>query len=164
MTQDVKSWLESFGLHKYVQAFAENEIDFVALPRLTEEDLKELGLPIGARRKLQAAIETLPQHGSPPSTTTEVQPPQVPADAEHRQLTVMFCDLADSTTLSQQLDPEDLRDVNRAYQDACKSAIERYEGYVAKYMGDGVLAYFGYPQAHEDDAERGSLLPIRSRH
>ena len=160
MTQDVKSWLESFGLHKYVQAFAENEIDFVALPRLTEEDLKELGLPIGARRKLQAAIETLPQHGSQPSTTTEVQPARVPADAEHRQLTVMFCDLADSTTLSQQLDPEDLRDVNRAYQDACKSAIERYEGYVAKYMGDGVLAYFGYPQAHEDDAERAILAGL----
>ena len=76
------------------------------------------------------------------------------SEAERRQLTVMFCDLVGSTELSQKLDPEDLRNVNRAYQDACKAAIERYDGYVARYMGDGVLAYFGYPQAHEDDAER----------
>jgi class 3 adenylate cyclase/predicted ATPase len=154
MTEDIKDWLESFGLRKYAQVFVENEIDFLALPLLTEDDLKELGLPIGARRKLQAAIETLTEQELRPSSTGKVQQTRTSVDAEHRQLTVMFCDLVGSTELSQQLDPEDLRDVNRAYQDTCKSAIERYGGYVAKYMGDGVLAYFGYPQAHEDDAER----------
>ena len=131
--------------------FADNEIDFLALPRLTEGDLKELGLPIGARRRFQALIEKLAEQASPARQTDA---PKTTADAERRQLTVMFCDLAGSTELSQQLDPEDLREINRAYQDACKTAIERYEGYVARYMGDGVLAYFGYPQAHEDDPER----------
>ena len=104
---------------------------------------------IRGRKKIIGAIETLVQAGSAATATI------TPKDgAERRQLTVMFCDLMGSTELSQRLDPEDLRDVNRAYQDACKTAIERYEGYVARYMGDGVLAYFGFPQAHEDDAER----------
>ncbi len=144
MSEDVKSWLEKFALGKYAQVFADNEIDFLALPRLTEGDLKELGLPIGARRRFQALIEKLAEQVSPARQTDA---PKTTADAERRQLTVMFCDLAGSTELSQQLDPEDLREINRAYQDACKTAIERYEGYVARYMGDGVLAYFGYPQA-----------------
>jgi tetratricopeptide (TPR) repeat protein len=89
-----------------------------------------------------------------PPAKTRVEHPFTSGEAERRQLTVMFCDLVGSTELSQKLDPEDLRQVNRAYQDACKTAIERYEGYVARYMGDGVLDYFGYPQAHEDDAAR----------
>ena len=154
MAEDVKKWLEGFDLGKYAEVFAENEIDFVALPRLTEDDLKDLGLPIGARRKLQAAIETLSEQESQPKPAGQRESTKTTADAERRQLTVMFCDLVGSTELSQQLDPEDLREVNRAYQDACKAAIERYDGYVARYMGDGVLAYFGYPQAHEDDTER----------
>ena len=157
MAEDVKKWLEGFDLGKYAEVFAENEIDFVALPRLTEDDLKDLGLPIGARRKLQAAIETLSEQESQPKPAGQRESTKTTADAERRQLTVMFCDLVGSTELSQQLDPEDLREVNRAYHEACPAAIERYDGYVARYMGDGVLAYFGYPQAHEDDAERAVL-------
>ena len=147
MTEDIKDWLESFGLRKYAQVFVENEIDFLALPLLTEDDLKELGLPIGARRKLQAAIETLTEQELRPSPTGKVQQTRTSVDAEHRQLTVMFCDLVGSTELSQQLDPEDLRDVNRAYQDACKSAIERYGGYVAKNIGGrGCLPTLAIPK------------------
>ena len=154
MPDDVNSWLEKLGLGSYAGVFAENEIDFRALPRLSEEDLKELGLPLGARRNLQAAIEQLSEEETKPTLTTRAGPATTSGEAERRQLTVMFCDLVGSTALSQKIDPEDLREVNRTYQDTCKAAIERYEGYVARYMGDGVLAYFGYPQAHEDDAER----------
>jgi len=154
MSDDVKNWLEKLGLGKYADVFSKNEIDLSALPRLNEEDLVSLGLPLGARRNLQAAIERLSEEETKPIPTARVGPTTTSGEAERRQLTVMFCDLVDSTELSQNLDPEDLREINRAYQDACKVAIERYEGYVARYMGDGVLAYFGYPQAHEDDAER----------
>ncbi|MFQ5551968.1 MAG: AAA family ATPase, partial [Gemmatimonadales bacterium] len=158
MSEDVTNWLEGLGLGKYAGAFAENDIDFRSLPKLTEQDLKELGVSLGHRRVLQDAISTLEKQScaTAPAAESEDRPSAraQPREAERRQLTVMFCDLAGSTELSQQLDPEDLREVNRAYQDACKAAIERYEGFVARYMGDGVLAYFGYPQAHEDDAER----------
>jgi len=165
MSHDVKIWLEKFGLGKYADVFSKNEIDFRALPRLSEEDLVSLGLPLGARRNLQAAIEQLSEEETKPILTARAGPTTTSGEAERRQLTVMFCDLVDSTELSQKLDPEDLREVNRAYQDACKVAIERYDGYVARYMGDGVLAYFGYPKAHEDDAERaiyGGLRVIES--
>ncbi len=154
MFDDVKSWLEKLGLGKYAELFYQNEISFRALPLLSEDDLKALGLPLGARRSLQAAIEQLPKDVAKPMTAAQKESTSTLGDAERRQLTVMFCDLADSTKLSQKLDPEDMREINRMYQDRCKAAIERYEGYVARYMGDGVLAYFGYPQAHEDDAER----------
>ena len=150
MPDDIKGWLEKLELGKYAEVFAENEIDFRSLPRLSEEDLKELGLSLGARRSLQAAIEQLPRE----KTDQRRESLATSGEAERRQLTVMFCDLAESTELSQKLDPEDLGDLNREYQDVCKAGIERYGGYVARYMGDGVLAYFGYPQAHEDDAER----------
>ena len=143
MPHDVAKWLAELGLGQYSEAFAENAIDFRALPALTEADLKELGLKLGHRRVFQQAVAAL----SEPKAAQEWEaiderPGRVSstADAERRQLTVMFCDLAGSTELSQTLDPEDLREVNRAYQDACKAAIERYEGYVARYMGDGVLA------------------------
>ncbi|MEE8251301.1 MAG: AAA family ATPase [Gemmatimonadales bacterium] len=154
MSEDIKSWLERFGFGKYADAFAENEIDFRALLRLTEDDLKELGLPLGARRNLQAAIEQSSNEDSNLIAAAQSTKSTTTREAERRQLTVMFCDLVGSTELSQMLDAEDLREINRAYQDACKAAIERYEGYIARYMGDGVLAYFGYPQAHEDDAAR----------
>jgi class 3 adenylate cyclase/predicted ATPase len=154
MSDDVKSWLKKLSLGKYAEVFAENEIDFRSLPRLSEDDLKELGLPLGARRSLQAAIELLPKDLTGPVPVHQTEPIATSGEAERRQLTVMFCDLAGSTELSQKLDPEDLRDLNRTYQDVCKAGIERYGGYVARYMGDGVLAYFGYPEAHEDDAER----------
>ncbi len=150
MLDHVSEWLEQLGLSQYASNFIDNDIDAQLLTQLTETDLKELGISsLGHRKKIIGAIETLVQ-GEPEATAT-VTPKD---EAERRQLTVMFCDLVGSTELSQRFDPEDLREVNRAYQDACKTAIERYEGYVARYMGDGVLAYFGFPQAHEDDAER----------
>ena len=150
MPKDVSEWLEKLGLGQYTSNFTNNDIDTHLLVQLTDADLKELGISsLGHRKTILGAIETLSQNESEPTTNITSK-----GEAEHRQLTVMFCDLVGSTELSQQLDPEDLRDVNRAYQDACKAAIERYGGYVARYMGDGVLVYFGYPQAHEDDAER----------
>ena len=151
---DVGVWLRSLGLSHYEAAFADNSIDADILPDLSDSDLKELGLTLGDRKRLLKAIAnlgaalTLPQPAGPPTAL-----PQSDA-AERRQLTVMFCDLVDSTGLTARLDPEDTRDVVRAYQDACSGAIARYDGFVAKFMGDGVLAYFGFPRAHEDDAER----------
>ena len=151
---DVGVWLRSLGLSHYEAAFADNSIDADILPDLSDSDLKELGLTLGDRKRLLKAIAnlgaalTLPQPAGPPTAL-----PQSNA-AERRQLTVMFCDLVGSTGLTARLDPEDTRDVVRAYQDACSGAIARYDGFVAKFMGDGVLAYFGFPRAHEDDAER----------
>jgi class 3 adenylate cyclase/predicted ATPase len=150
MPDHVSEWLEKLGLDQYGSNFTDNDIDTQLLAHLTDADLKELGISsLGHRKTILSAIEALGQEVSEPSKNKAAK-----GEAERRQLTVMFCDLVGSTKLSQQLDPEDLRDVNRAYQDACKAAIERYEGYVARYMGDGVLVYFGYPHAHEDDAER----------
>ena len=152
------AWLEALGLVEYEKLFATQRIDYEVLPELTDADLKDLGIPLGPRKKLLKAISKLTS--DPISTEThEATAVSIP-DAERRQLTVMFCDLVGSTELSQILDPEDMREVNRAYQDACKNAIERYEGYVARYMGDGVLAYFGYPMAHEDDAQRSLLAGL----
>ncbi len=158
MTDRVTDWLEQIGLSKYAEVFMENAIAWEHLPHLNHETLKDIGvLAVGDRMTIinaathdEGQIDT----EAKPQTKTSIATPALPSEAERRQLTVMFCDLVGSTELSQRLDPEDLREINRAYQDACKVAIERYEGYVAKYMGDGVLAYFGYPQAHEDDAER----------
>lgn len=154
---DIRQWLEALGLGKYAATFAENDVDFRALSALTEDDLKELGLSLGHRRILQQALARPGEEAPPSARPASHAPAAVGArarDAERRQLTVMFCDLVGSTELSQRLDAEDLREVITAYQSACKKAIDRYEGYIARYMGDGVLVYFGYPQAHEDDAER----------
>lgn len=117
MYDDVRGWLERIGLGKYSEVFAENEIDFRALPRLSEEDLKELGLPIGAHRNLQAAIEQLSEEETEPIPTARTGTTTPSGEAERRQLTVMFCDLVGSTELSQKLDPEGLREVNWAYRD-----------------------------------------------
>jgi class 3 adenylate cyclase len=147
---DVAVWLRSLGLDRYAAAFRENEIDWEALPKLTAEDLKDLGVVLGShRRKLLEAIAVL--HGK---TDAAVEQTSVVQAAERRQLTVMFCDLVDSTALSARLDPEDLREVIAVYHRSVAEAIGGFDGFVAKYMGDGVLVYFGYPQAHEDDAER----------
>ncbi|APO74521.1 adenylate/guanylate cyclase protein [Rhizobium etli 8C-3] len=152
---DVASWLARLGLDKYAEVFTANEVDFDALRHLTEQDLRELDLPIGPRRKILAAIAALDDDTASPLSSVPVPGPVLPArEAERRQLTVMFIDLVGSTELSQRLDPEEMRDVIRAYQTAVSAEIARYEGYVAKLMGDGVLAYFGWPRAHEDDAER----------
>ena len=149
---DIAAWLHGLGLEQYEAAFRANEIDASVLPRLTAEDLKDLGVTlVGHRRKLLDAIAAL--GGVAPGSAARVAAPPVEA-AERRQLTVMFCDLVGSTELSARLDPEDLREVISAYHRAVAEIVAGFDGFVAKYMGDGVLVYFGYPQAHEDDAER----------
>src|SRR5580692_4814359 len=146
---NVAAWLQSLGLERYEPLFSDNEIDWEVLPKLTSEDLREIGVvAIGHRRKLLDAIAAL---GAPVPAAVDAP---APADAERRQLTVMFCDLVGSTGLSSRLDPEDLREVITAYHRAVAEMAARFDGFVAKYMGDGVLVYFGYPRAHEDDAER----------
>ncbi len=164
MARDISEWLEDLGLGKYADVFAENEIDFNALPHVTEEDLKEIGIALGARRNLLAAIAKLESKIEPMPNQDAADGRPVGAEAERRLLTVMFCDLVGSTALSRQLDPEDLRDVMRSYQDAVAGAVTRYGGHVAKYLGDGVLAYFGWPQAYEDQAERAvrAAHPLRA--
>jgi class 3 adenylate cyclase/predicted ATPase len=148
---NVAGWLQGLGFERYVQAFRENDIDLDVLPRLTADDLIGLGVTsIGHRRKLLDAIAELGnQQNTAVATASRRQ-----VDAERRQLTVMFCDLVGSTALSAGLDPEDLREVIAAYHRAVADVVRSLDGFVAKYMGDGVLVYFGYPQAHEDDAER----------
>jgi class 3 adenylate cyclase/tetratricopeptide (TPR) repeat protein len=146
---DIAFWLRGLGLEQYAPAFHENDIDGEVLHRLTGEDLRELGVTsIGHRRRLLDAIAAL---GSEATASSEIS---ARADAERRQLTVMFCDLVGSTALSARLDPEDLREVIAAYHRTTTDAVKSFDGFVAKYMGDGVLVYFGYPRAHEDDAER----------
>ena len=158
---DIVVWLRSLGLGKYEAAFRENDIDETVLPSLTHENLKELGVAsFGHRVKLLDAIAALRSDagGKTPSAdtaTTSSAPSAHPEDrAERRQVTVMFSDLVGSTALSARMDPEDLREVISAYQKCVAETVQRFGGFVAKYMGDGVLVYFGYPQAHEDDAER----------
>ena len=155
---DIVVWLRSLGLGQYEAAFRENEIDETVLPNLTAEDLKDLGVGIvGHRRKILDAIAALRAEESTktPSATVAQRTDTSPEDrAERRQVTVMFSDLVGSTALSARMDPEDLREVISAYQKCVAETVGRFGGFVAKYMGDGVLIYFGYPQAHEDDAER----------
>ena len=156
---DVVVWLRSLGLEKYEAIFRENEITERVLPSLTAEDLKELGVTaLGHRRILLDAIAALRADtgGKAPSADVATSAPSAhPEDrAERRQVTVMFSDLVGSTALSARMDPEDLREVISAYQKCIAETVQRFGGFVAKYMGDGVLVYFGYPQAHEDDAER----------
>ena len=155
---DLGSWLRRLDLEQYEAAFRENAIDEKVLPRLTAEDLKDIGVIIvGHRRTMLDAIAVLRTDASakaPPSdalTTIDTPPKET---AERRQVTVMFSDLVGSTALSARMDPEDLREVISAYQKCVAETVDRFGGFVAKYMGDGVLIFFGYPQAHEDDAER----------
>jgi class 3 adenylate cyclase len=173
---DVAAWLRGLGLNQYEAAFRDNGVDASVLPELTADDLKEMGIAaVGHRRKLLAAIAVL--RGAPPSIARGADPgaeaPSAEAPgtapspsasearhdaegrgAERRHLTVLFCDLAGSTALSARLDPEDLREVIAAYHGAVVEAVRQNRGHVAKFLGDGVLAYFGWPAAHEDDAER----------
>jgi class 3 adenylate cyclase len=152
---DVAAWLQGLGLERYVPAFRDNEIDWDALPMLSAEDLKDLGVVLGGhRRRLLDAIAALGAAVPAASVTAAPRNAPAPAEAERRQLTVMFCDLVGSTALSARLDPEDLREVYAAYHRAVADVVRSLDGFVAKYMGDGVLIYFGYPRAHEDDAER----------
>jgi class 3 adenylate cyclase/predicted ATPase len=151
---DVGNWLRQQGLERFEATFRENAIDGSVLPHLTQDHLRELGLPLGARIKLLAAIAALSKPAEQNSPAPQVVE-TAPADAaERRQITVLFSDLVGSTALSTRMDPEDLRNLISAYQKCVTETVQRFGGFVAKYMGDGVLVYFGYPQAHEDDAER----------
>src|SRR5216110_1681714 len=152
---DIEAWLQGLGLERYMSAFRDNEIDWDVLPKLTSEDLREIGVAaIGHRRKLLDAIAALGASAPVAAVIAPVSDASAPTDAERRQLTVMFCDLVGSTPLSGRFDPEDLREVIGAYHRSVSDTVARFDGFVAKFMGDGVLIYFGYPQAHEDDAER----------
>jgi class 3 adenylate cyclase len=164
MAGSIADWLRELGLDQYAQAFADNDIDHDVLAELTAEDLTGLGVTsIGHRRKLLAAIKALRES----QETNELSPAVSPAEgaaassevadvpgAERRLLTIMFCDLVGSTELSTRLDPEDMRDIIAKYHACVADVVRRFEGFVAKYMGDGILAYFGYPHAHEEDAEQ----------
>jgi class 3 adenylate cyclase/tetratricopeptide (TPR) repeat protein len=162
---EVGAWLERLGLGRYADAFAEHDIDFDVLADLTEEDLAQLGVSLGDRKRLIRAIAALDQAPpaerpppSAPAAPAAAPPPPEPSrpshDAERRQLTVLFCDMVGSTALSTRLDPEDLHEVLRRYQESCAAVVARFEGHVGNYIGDGILAYFGYPTAHEDDPLR----------
>jgi class 3 adenylate cyclase len=152
--QHIEDWLKQLGMSEYAERFADNKIDVSVLPYLTDQDLKDIDVPLGHRRKILAAIAELriatqPTPEPPRSVESKLQ-----LAAERRHVTVMFSDLVGSTAMSTRMDPEDLREVISSYQKCVAQTVRRFGGFVAKYMGDGVLVYFGYPQAHEDDAER----------
>src|SRR3954462_2351977 len=160
---DVGGWLRQLGLEQYEAAFRENDVDAEMLPSLTGEELKDIGVSsLRHRRRLLEAIANLQRDGASSQATKPSgdHPAPIPADdavsqsGERRQLTVMFCDLVGSTALGEKLDPEELRDLLHAYRTLCGDVIARYDGFVARYVGDGILTYFGWPAAHEDDAER----------
>jgi class 3 adenylate cyclase len=159
LADDITRWLEGLGLGQYAPAFSDNAVGFGDLRHLTDEDLTHLGLPLGPRRRLQAAVKTLGESSKASidqigQSDTAAEAVEKRFDAQRRQLTVLFCDLVGSTELSRRLDPEDMAELIKAYQDEVARQVAHYEGHVAKFMGDGVLAYFGWPRAHEDDAER----------
>jgi class 3 adenylate cyclase len=145
--QQVADWLNTLGLGQYAQRFAENDIDPSVLRDLTDHDLDKIGVSLGHRKKILRAIAELDEPRPRPA-------PAPRTEAERRQLTLMFADLVGSTALATKLDPEDLREIIGAYHRCCAEQIEKFGGFVARYLGDGVLAYFGYPRADEDDAER----------
>ena len=155
-------WLAQHGLEQHEELFQQNDIDLDIISDLTEEDLASLGITLGQRKKIMRAIRSLGGAGPAQPIEDAAQPPAAPrktapaqiSGAERRQLTVMFCDLVGSTQLADSLDLEDLRDVLKLYHEVCKEQITAYGGQIANYLGDGVLAYFGFPEAHEDDAER----------
>ncbi len=160
---DIANWLRALDLERYEATFRENDVTAQLLPRLTSDDLKDLGITsVGHRRQLQDAIAALRLEQAPPGDLAQIS--AAPATTltghfaeipgERRQITVMFCDLVGSTALSEKLDPEELRSLLHAYRTLCGDVIARYEGFVARYVGDGILTYFGWPKAHEEDAER----------
>jgi class 3 adenylate cyclase len=148
--QQIADWLEQLGLSEYAQRFADHAIDLSVIRDLTEQDLKDLGVLLGHRRKILRAIAKLDAPAPVPTATETISRDE----AERRHLTVMICDLVGSTALSARLDPEDMRTVIDTYHAACARIMPTYDGFLAEFRGDGILAYFGYPRAHEDDAER----------
>ena len=151
--EQIADWLEKLGMSEYARRFADSDIDTSVLRDLTDQDLKELGVSLGHRRKMLRAIAELAD-AAPTSPKPALTEPKPQDTAERRQVTVMFSDLVGSTALSTRMDPEDLREVISAYQECVADTVGRLGGFIAKFMGDGVLVYFGYPHAHEDDAER----------
>lgn len=173
----VREWLAGEGLQQYAEIFEQNRIGLDVLPDLSESDLQGLGIPLGDRKRLLKAIRAFAQARANTDESASAPPKQI-ARAERRQLTVLFCDLVGSTELATQLDPEQLRDLMHTYQRACSEVVERYEGHIAQYLGDGLMVYFGWPRAHEDDAVRAiraglemiaalsglpATMPIRAR-
>jgi class 3 adenylate cyclase len=152
---DFTLWLQSLGLEKYGAILASHDIDLTVVADLTEQDLEKLGLSLGHRRKLLAAAAKLyPVTTSPLVALVQAQPPDQPApQVERRQVTVVFIDLVGSTALGSELDPEDLIRLLRQYRDVCVAAVGKYDGYIAQYLGDGILVYFGFPVAFEHVAE-----------
>src|SRR6185437_2309984 len=145
--QKIADWLEKLGMSEYAERFAEERIEIDVLPELTDQDLERLGIPLGHRRRMLRAIRELGGSPSASSQTVAATKPTRREEAERRQLTVMFIDLVGSTALSTKLDPEDMRLVIGDYHKCVAETVARFDGFVAKYMGDGVLIYFGYPQA-----------------
>jgi class 3 adenylate cyclase len=161
---DLQQWLDNIGLGQYADLFAKNDIDHEVLQELDEQDLPSLGVSFGHRKKLLKA--TAEYRCATPGASQRLDEVRRIVDAagvkpERRHLTVLFCDIVGSTALSARLDPEDLRDILHGFQSCCGDAIRRYEGHIARFMGDGVLAYFGFPTAHEDDAERAVNAALR---
>ncbi len=168
----IADWLEKLGLSEYAQRFADNAIDLNVLPDLTDQDLEKIGVLLGHRRKILKAIAALnsgraAQNGSAEAPKPSAAPPipAPPIDAagpigERRYLTVMFCDLVGSTAISSQLDAEEWRDLVGAYLDAASAAVTEMGGHVAKKLGDGLISLFGYPLAHENDAERAASAAL----
>ena len=172
---DVADWLRTLGLERYEAAFRENGVSAEDLCHLTAEDLEGLGVTaIGHRRRLLVAIAKLNEQAGTDAASPVVEPAvaasgplredAVSHGGERRQLTVMFCDLVGSTALSEKLDPEELRSLLHAYRNHCDEVIGRYDGFVARYVGDGILTYFGWPAAHEDDAERAVRAALEIVH
>src|SRR5262249_14561369 len=155
---DIGGWLRNLGFGRYEPVFIENAIDSDVLSELTESDLEKLGIPLGDRKRLIKAIRAMLADFPATLTTSglgeDAQSGQSGMVAERRHLTVMMCDLVGSTALSARLDPEDMRAVIDAYHAACARIVPPYDGFLGEFRGDGILAYFGYPRAHEDDAER----------
>src|SRR6266403_5384961 len=151
---DVGAWLRGLGLGQYEGTFRDSEIEADTLRELTETDLEKIGLPLGPRKRILKAIQNLGDADKTSEAVSPARPAPARDTGERHQLTVMFCDLVGSTAISARLDPEDLSSVLSAFQKACVSAVSAFGGSIAKYMGDGALVYFGYPEAHEDDAER----------
>src|SRR3984885_11601933 len=167
VAMDVADWLRGLGLERYEATFRENDVDAELLPTLTADDLKDLGVTsLGHRRRLLQAIAKLQDDdaASLQAVSSTSNRRASTSAGERRQLTVMFCDLVGSTALSERLDPEELRSLLHAYRTHCGDVIARYDGFVARYVGDGILTYFGWPTAHEEDAERAVRAALEIVH